>query len=417
MKFDRLILVSFLCVLLADAVNYMFVAMQLGVGATYITAVLKFTSLFVLLYLHTRTKWEKHMPAHAKLYFNLLIAWNVITIIRGVFTAKGYWDWKYLVLDTSLSLLVPYALILGIMFEYSRRMFSFIVTKLFLYGFLIIPLTIKLDPVRELFARGTVISVSFFILLSPYFKFKWRVLTFIVAAVSIYLSFDFRTNVIRICVATMIFTLYYVRRYIAAGVMKTACLICFAAPLLFLFLATTNQFNIFHPTDNIDKFEYAYENGDEKNVAQDTRTFLYEEEFASMNANNSFIMGEGAAGTYKTEFFEDVVIKDEGRTGSEVGFLNTLLYAGIIGVLLHACMLFSACYYAVNYSNNFLCKMLGLFIAFRWVLFFIEDFGRYDMNYYFIWLAVGLCFSKRFRALTDADLSRYFNFKLADWQS
>jgi hypothetical protein len=232
-----------------------------------------------------------------------------------------------------------------------------------------------------------------------------------VAAATIILSIDFRANVIRIILATLIIFLYYARKYVPLKWIKFACLTFFVTPILFLFLGVTGQYNIFKPSDNIDKYEFSYDDGTERNIALDTRTFLYQEVFATMQGNNSFVWGEGGAGTYKTEYFDDSVDYNKGRYGTEVGFLNVLLYSGILGVIFYAVIIFSAGYYAVNYSNNFLCKMLALFLAFRWVLFFIEDFTRYDVNYYFLWIAVGLCFSKDFRSLSDAELMEYFNFK------
>ena len=192
--------------------------------------------------------------------------------------------------------------------------------------------------------------------------------------------------------------------------MKSACLVCFIIPPIFLVLGITNQYNIFKPTDDIDKYAIAYDNGMESNLATDTRTFLYQEVFSSMQENHSFIFGEGAAAKYKTEYFDDMGAQNNARYGAEVGFLNTLLYSGVIGILSYALVLFSAVYYGVARSNNFFCKMLALFLAFRWIVFFIEDFTVYDSNYYFLWLSAGLCLSKEFRALTDADIKQYFTF-------
>jgi hypothetical protein len=67
----------------------------------------------------------------------------------------------------------------------------------------------------------------------------------------------------------------------------------------------------------------------------------------------------------------------------------------------------TAAHYAINYSNNFLSKILGVFVAFRWVVFFIEDITKYDINFYFLWIAIGMCFSTQFRMQTDDDLKKW----------
>ncbi len=413
MHFRQLIILSFVCTLLADFVEYMAVSMQLSIEPTYIIAAMKLVSLASVLYIASKTNWKKEIPRASGTLFAIYIGWNIITIIRGVGTADNYWDWKHLVLDTSFSLLIPYVLIAGVLTAYSRDLFRLIITKFFLFGFLIIPLTLKFDVNHELYGRTIALAACFFILLSPYMKLKWRLLTFVVAATSVVLAFDFRTNLLRIGVATLLFGYYYLRNYLPRMLPKVACSLLFLAPLVFLFLGITDRFDIFNPTDDIEKYDYAYDNGSEKNVVADTRTFLYQEVFASMQSKNSFVFGEGGNGTYKTEFFEENTDYNKGRYGAEAGFLNTLLYSGIIGVLLYGAMLFAAAYYAISDSNNFLCKMLAIFLAFRWLLSFVEDIPKYDGNYYFIWIAVGLCLSKKFRAMTDADIRQYFNFALA----
>ena len=97
-----------------------------------------------------------------------------------------------------------------------------------------------------------------------------------------------------------------------------------------------------------------------------------------------------------------------GRYGAEVGFLNILLYSGIIGVILYLLMLLTASYYAIFHSNNFLSKMLGLLLAGRWITFFIEEFTNFDLNNVFIWIIIGMVSCIEFRALSDDDLKLFF---------
>jgi hypothetical protein len=48
--------------------------------------------------------------------------------------------------------------------------------------------------------------------------------------------------------------------------------------------------------------------------------------------------------------------------------------------------------------------MLGLYLLLRWVLLFIEEQPQFDVINYINWVAMGLCLSNRFRALTDEQL-------------
>lgn len=410
LSIHSLIIVSFFCALLSDAIYYINVAMKININGDTFILILRLLSFTCLMIVGSSLKWKKEFPAQANIFFKAMMLWNLITIVRGLFIAHTYWDWKYLLMNTTLAFLIPYAIIAGAAYSYSQNLFKIIVTKLFVFGFLIIPLTVKYDIQRELFPRGVMVTCSFFVLIIPFVKTKWRVVIMCVALTSVFIALDFRTNIVRVVLSLFIVALYYARRFITLTIMKLTCIACFITPFIFLLLGVTNQFDVFKPSANIDKYKIEYDNGLENNLAEDTRTFLYQELLLSMRSRNSFLFGESAVGTYTTDYFEGVVGQSRQRYGSEVGFLNLLLYAGIIGVLLYALVLFSAVYYSIAHSANFFCKMLGLFLAFKWVMFFIEDFNVYNMNYFVLWLAAGLCFSKRFRALSDADIVNYFDF-------
>lgn len=173
------------------------------------------------------------------------------------------------------------------------------------------------------------------------------------------------------------------------------------APFILIFLGFTGKFNVFQPfEDNDEIFVVGEGEKASTNLAQDTRTGLYQEIFASIHDNVSLVFGGGATAKYESRIIIEAN-NDRGRYRSEVGFLNTILYSGIVGVVLYFLILCYAAYYALNRSNNFFSKILAVFLAFRWVLFFVEDITMYDMNFYFLWIAIGICFSNQFRNQTD----------------
>lgn len=147
--------------------------------------------------------------------------------------------------------------------------------------------------------------------------------------------------------------------------------------------------------------------GYDDNLAADTRTFLYIETFKTLINNDSLTIGEGAAGSYISEWEFEYLI-DNRRYATEVGFLNVLLHSGIIGILLYFLLILVSSYYALVKSNNDLVKMLGLFVAFRWIVFFIEDMTAYNINLFFFWISIGLCLSNQFRLMTNSDLVLFF---------
>lgn len=91
--------------------------------------------------------------------------------------------------------------------------------------------------------------------------------------------------------------------------------------------------------------------------------------------------------------------------------MNTLLYSGIIGVLLYAFVFYKASRLAICQSNNVLAKLIGLFVIFRWDYFFVEEFTKFNTNFFFLWLMIGMCLSPTFRAMTDEDLGILIQYK------
>ena len=368
----------------------------------FVTAILKVISLYSLIFYIRKCDWKNQIPLRALRIFKGLILWNILIIARGVLNAKDYWDWRFLGLSSFFYFLIPYAMVIGIMFFSNAPFFRFAYKKAYVYATVLIPFTFM-----GMFLYGkAVISVWFYLLLSIYIPKRRRLLIFTTALLALVTCYEVRANVLRIIVALCLFSAYYFRRFIRISYLKIVCFLLFITPLIFLSLGVTGYYNIFQPFDEDEQFVISEGGKESSNLIQDTRTGLYVEVLSSVMENKTLLFGGGATEKYKSDLF--ITIDDgRGRYGAEVGFLNTLLYAGILGVLLYFIILITACYYAINYSNSFLSKMLGVFIAFRWVLFFIEDITKYDLNFYFLWIAIGMCFSTQFRMQTDDDLKKW----------
>lgn len=411
MAYNSIALFSFIFVLIADILIRINSFIGESNGSTEIVALAHLVTVVCLLILTKKFNWNGKLPYNGILAFKLFMVWSLFALIHGAYNAHDYWDWKALLMNYSFSILVPFAIVLGLNFEVSFKVFRFILDKLSIYGFVFVPVALAID--NELYPR-IVAAVSLLILFVPYLKFRWRVLIFIVAAVSISMDFSYRTNAMRILFSVGLLLLFFNRHLIKAKLLNFVLGLMLVLPLMFLYLGASGKFNVFeeNPFD-VEVITGSYTETDIANLSSDTRTFLYQEVTRSMlKRDSSFIYGEGGGSGYETAFFLDYTLNDRGRYGSEVGFLNTLLYAGFIGVLLYALMLFLPAYYAINRSNNYLCKMLGLYLAFHWVLFFVEDIVRLDINFFFIWLTIGLCLSNKFREMTDRQIVQLFKFEV-----
>jgi hypothetical protein len=343
-----------------------------------------------------------------------MMGWNIISLARGIYNANGYWEWKVLIFSYLFTIIVPLSIVIGLRYEMALRTIGFVLSYVLILSFFLVSSTLSYDS--ELYSRAAAI-VPLVILFIPYLTWRLRLLVLIVALFSLGLDPSYRVNLIRIVLSLMVLILSYSRLINYKYFLNIISGSLFLLPLTLLYLGATDHFNVFADLKELVSTGASIsvsEGGEsrESSLDSDTRTFLYIDVFNSMvNHNSSFIIGEGGGAGYESVRFKDVEKTDKGRFGCEVGFLNTLLYSGVIGVSLYASMIMISVYYAINRSKNKLCKMLALFILSKWVIFFIEDIPKLDMNNYFIWLVAGLCLSPQFRSLTDRQLSSAFSNK------
>lgn len=65
-------------------------------------------------------------------------------------------------------------------------------------------------------------------------------------------------------------------------------------------------------------------------------------------------------------------------------------------------------------------KLIGLYIAFRWLFSWIEDVNNFSLNYFMLWIMMGMCYSYSFRDMTNKEVvfwirgifdARYIHFQ------
>jgi hypothetical protein len=52
---------------------------------------------------------------------------------------------------------------------------------------------------------------------------------------------------------------------------------------------------------------------------------------------------------------------------------------------------------------------VGLFITFRWLYAWVEDFSRFDMSNLILWMMISVCFSNEFRKMTNVEIKLWVN--------
>ena len=335
------------------------------------------------------------------LVITLFIWWMIFNSLRGIFVAPGYWHYKSLVINVMI-FLIPLA-------AYASTNMLLVQRMLGTYMKIAVPLFILIFPFLSTDAYGFfLIPVSLLLLFLPAINTKWKVLILSISFLVMFIDLSARSNVIKFGVPLLILLVYYFRSVLSRRLLETGRLLLIAAPVIFFVLGITGTFNVFNMTEYIEgEYEVTTttQEGIQKKIpiTADTRTFIYAEVLQTAQKYNSWWIGRSLARGYETNHFKDLVTGSE-RLRSEAAIPNIFISTGIIGVILYFLIFYRASSLAINSSNNIYCKMLGLFVAFRWCYAWVEDINQFNLNYLLIWMMIGLCFSKAFRNMTNKEV-------------
>lgn len=331
------------------------------------------------------------------------LVWNAINCFRGFFVAEYYWDTKGLVGNTMALMLpiVAYAatnkmLVQSILSRYVKYALPLFIVFVFLvnsdaHGFYLVP-------------------VSVLMIFFPALTTRWRWMVVGFTLFVLFINLDARSNVIKFLVPVALLGFYYLRRSLTVRLLEVVRLHLIIVPIVLFALAVSGIFNIFRMdeyiggTHEVVKMDLEGEMV-EYNLKSDTRTFLYTEVLYTAQVYNFWWIGRSPARGNISEAFGEGDETGRGeRLANEVAVLNIFTWTGIIGVILYLFIFYKASYLAVNESNNIYSKMLGLMVGFRWMYSWVEDVNEFQLNYFMLWLMIGLCFSKSFRDMTDKEV-------------
>jgi hypothetical protein len=331
--------------------------------------------------------------------------YNAISIFRGFFIAESYWDWKGFI-SVSLGLLLPIIAFSVPHMGLWQAILRFFV-RIGLPLFLLLSIIISKD------AYGFyLVPVTFLILFIPVLPLKGKLILIMIAVLVILSDLTARSNVIKFGVPFLLLLLYWWRNIIPVKMLEAFRIIFFITPYILFALAATETFNVFQMDKYLgDKYVEKKVNNEgvlvDESLTADTRTFLYEEVLATAKKHNSWIIGRSAARGNETEWFADIaeITGKKERLWNEAAILNVFTWSGLIGVFFFMLVFYRASYLAINRSNNIFCKMLGIFIAFRWVYAWVEDSNLFNLGTLFLWFMIGLCFSGAFRSLNNDEVT------------
>ena len=359
----------------------------------------------IILYFFSKTYYFELLNEKNFLFIKIYLIWISICIVRGMFVAENYWDWKGLANNT-MALLLPIA-------AYSATNKVIVQTILAFYVKYGLPLFIVLMLLIRTDAYGFfLMPVSFLLLFLTALSIRQRVVLLFFTAIILFSDLGARSNVIKFALPLIVLTIYFLRKYLSTKDLEGVRLIFIIAPFVFLTLGITGIFNIFNMSDYLGEFKTKGLSNEgeriELDMSTDTRSFIYEEVIQSAVNNNYSFFGRTPARGNDSEVFGPTAFEYTGRDErleNEVGILNVFTWTGIVGVFLYLLIFYRATYLAINRSENIYAKMLGVYVAFRWLYSWVEDINSFSVNYFMLWIMIGLCFSYSFRSMTNYEVT------------
>lgn len=405
----------------------LFTEVQLSVSSMPLLSLLSVTSInwgvsfFILvIFFLSRTYFFDNKNKKNMFVVLIYLIWMAISIVRGMFAAEIFFDWKILIVN-SFGLLLP-------IFAYVATNKSIVQSLLTSYIKYVLPMFLILSLVMITDAYGRfLMPISFLLFFLPALTKRQRYLVLFFSIVVLISNIHARSNVLKFGVPLIVLIIYYLQDKISVKTLQVIRITLFITPFIFLVLGVTNTFNIFDTSEYLGEFHIEGTDYDgsvgEFDITGDTRTFIYVEVLESAMNNNYWLLGRTPARGNDSESFGpesyEITGRDE-RTGNEVGVLNVFTWTGIIGVILYMLIFYKASFLAIHRSKNIYSKMLGVYIAFRWLYSWVEDINNFTLNYFTLWLMIGLCFSYSFRMMSDYDVTiwirgvfdkRYLNFE------
>ena len=327
-----------------------------------------------------------------------------VSFVYGVtWQAYTYWDWKLLV-----SNLMVFSLPLTVYVFLTPSILGSVL-HFWLGRAWIILLILAPFLASDAFGRF-LMPYSFLALFFTVLNTRNRIIIAIAYGITITLGNESRSDMLKFSVCLLLGFVYYIPiiRSIFKRWMKEIVYVLWVLPIVMLGLGVTGVFNVFNIEEELG-LEGTYmikssNSGEDVSALTDTRTFLYSEEITSAIKNNYVIQGRSMARGYDSLFFGDNDESKRGERGKcETSILNIFNYFGLIGVIIYFGIFVTASYKAIAHSKNVYVPIIGVYVAFRWLFGWIEDFSNFDLNYLFLWIMISICYSDEYRNMTNQE--------------
>lgn len=354
-------------------------------------------SSFIMVFLYFSTYWRRDLDStSSSILYDILIIWIFICFIRSVLEMTSlnelvpFLFYNYL----GISLFPVLFFITGINYRYYRPI------NRILSGYIIAGTFVSLLFVNYFELQVFILMPIFYIILTiPLRNSAGKIFVLSVTIMIIALSFTNRAGILRIIISASILLAFYLMQSvrISRSLIKGFVFAILLIPVVAMYFGLKGD-SIFQVILGEDTQPYS-----QMNPYADTRTFLYYEVFQDLKINKALLLGKGLNATYASEAFQTF-----GRPMVEVGFLQILLKSGIVGVILYLAVIIRAIYLSLGKSTSIHLKSLGLLLSGYVIMLFIENVIAYNLLNVLVWIIVGMCYSPKFRALSDVEFKAMF---------
>lgn len=393
---------AFLIVLLTIEAGFVWTTALSSINLTYIWWFLHFLILYNIYKMRKYSELDRVSMKLVKYYF----IWMIFCSVRGLFVAENYWEYKQLV-SGFLTLSIPAFAVVFSNSQILRTCLSYWLR--YALPFLIVFLAFGFRGETIHFYAGPVLTLSCFL---PVIPRKWRYLFLFLLFVMIVVDLGARSQIIKALAAILLSLALITSKYLTNNILKIAHWSCYVLAIVFLVLGVTGQFNIFEEMSSHEGqyTEKVVRDGEavEVDAAVDTRTFIYVEVINSAIKNHYVLFGRTPARGNDSASFgyymaEDLKTGKYERHRNEVCHPNVFTWLGLIGMLMYTFIYMRSSWLAVYRSKNIYVKIVGVYIAFRWMYGWVEDINAFDIANASLWMLMAIGFSREFREMDNME--------------
>jgi len=351
---------------------------------------------------------KRNLPKLAFLILNLLLLWNMTSVIRSFIDGQTAITTLLGNVNTTFALLTPFVIVFSTKIINVKLLQSYF-TKVLKFGIVVFLALFIVS--KGSFSDTQIVllwfifrPVVFLIAFYPFNKLSNKI-TILIGVVLIALIaslYDNRTMIIREVLLILGVVIVYFSRILKTKLILNFLFVSLTLPFLLLYVSSRSG------ESPIEKY---FSNATDTDLSTDTRTFLYVELYADLTLNEKLIVGKGANGTYFSQYFSRAEGDAENRIDMEVGMLSILLKGGLVAVALNLLIYILAVYYAFFKSKNHYVKTAGFVLFIYTILFFLDNRIGYNSNDVATWFFIGVCLSKQLRSMSDIEIKQLFHSK------